>query len=144
MRMQINAGKSSYHPNSTGGGCPYQAKWAEGGFASYAERVDAKKIRDRSTSFLDFFSQATLFYNSQSAAEQLHIVNALRFELGKVQVVAIRQRMVNLLGLVSKELARQVADGLGLKVMAAEQPLNHQFGADANPKLIRTSHRSRP
>jgi catalase len=134
MRMQINTGKSSYLPNSTGGGCPYQAKWAEGGFASYEERIDAVKVRGRSKSFMDFFSQASLFFNSQSEAEQMHMVNALRFELGKVQTIAIRQRVVNLLGQVSKMLARQVADGLGLKVQVPEQPLNHQFGADANPK----------
>ena len=134
MRMQINTGKSSYLPNSTGGGCPYQAKMAEGGFTSYEERVDAHKVRERSKSFLDFFSQATLFFNSQSEPEQMHIVNALRFELGKVQTIAIRQRVVNLLGQINKDLARQVAEGLGLKVMSPDQPVNHQFGADANPK----------
>lgn len=134
MRMQINTGKASYLPNSIAGGCPYQAKWAEGGFASYEERIDAVKVRGRSKSFLDFFSQASLFFNSQSDAEQMHIVNAFRFELGKVQTVAIRQRVVNLLGAISKDLARQVAEGLGLKVMQPEQPVNHQFGADANPK----------
>jgi catalase len=66
MRQQINKDLTSYHPNSIGGGCPFQAKAAEGGFTSFVQRIDARKVRARSTSFFDHFSQATLFYNSQS------------------------------------------------------------------------------
>lgn len=134
MRQQINVGKSSYHPNTTGGGCPFQAKMAEGGFTSHEERIDARKVRGRSKSFMDFFSQATLFFNSQSPAEQDHIVDALRFELGKLERPAIRERMVGLLSKVSTQLAQRVADGLGIKVTKPQEPLNHNFGADANPK----------
>lgn len=134
MRQQINVGKASYHPNTTGGGCPFQAKMAEGGFTSHEERIDARKVRGRSKSFMDFFSQATLFFNSQSEAEQTHIVNALRFELGKLETPAIRERMVGLLSKVSDQLAKRVAEGLGIKVTKPEEPLNHNFGADANPK----------
>jgi len=134
MRQQINKGQASYHPNTLGGGCPYQAKMSEGGFASYQERVDGNKVRARSKSFMDFFSQATLFFASQSKPEQQHIIDALRFELGKVQTVAIRQRMVGLLAYVDKKLAKEVADGLGLDVLPVEGLLNYNFGADANPK----------
>src|ERR1700744_4588773 len=133
MRQQINVGKSSYHPNTTGGGCPFQAKVAEGGFSSFEERIDARKVRARSKSFMDFFSQATLFFNSQSEPEQNHIVDALRFELGKVETVAIRERMVGLLSKVSPDLAKKVADGLGMEVNKPQEPLNHNYGADANP-----------
>src|SRR5687767_1787169 len=45
MRQTINKGKSSYGPNTIGGGCPFQAKAMEGGFASFPERVDARKVR---------------------------------------------------------------------------------------------------
>src|SRR6201994_4203817 len=72
MRQQINKGQSSYHPNTIGGGCPFQAKAVEGGFTSHMERVDGKKIRGRSKSFFDHFSQASLFFSSQSEAEQNH------------------------------------------------------------------------
>ena len=133
MRQQINVGKSSYFPNTVGGGCPFQAKAAEGGFTSFEERIDARKIRARSKSFMDFFSQATLFFNSQSEPEQNHIVDALRFELGKLETPAIRERMVGLLSKVSTVLAQRVADGLGIKVGPPKEPLNHNFGADANP-----------
>lgn len=133
MRQQINKGRVSYHPNSLGGGCPFQAKMSEGGFSSYAERIDAKKIRERSRSFFDHFSQAKLFFNSQSDPEKNHIVDALSFELGKVQTEAIRVRMLGILSQVDKGLAAGVAYNLGLHVpQQPEQPMNHSIPADAD------------
>ncbi len=133
MRQQINKDVTSYHPNSIGGGCPYQAKAAEGGFTSFVERIDARKVRARSQSFFDHFSQATLFYNSQSDAEKNHLTNALRFELGKVQRVEIRQRMIGLLSQIDRGLATNVADALGLTVpKKPEQPINHSIPADGD------------
>ena len=133
MRQEINTGRVSYHPNSLGGGCPYQAKIAEGGFTSFNERIDAQKVRDRSESFSDHFSQATLFFNSQTPIEQNHIIKALRFELGKVETEAIRARMLGLLSQIDKTLASKVAQGLGMAVPAPEKPMNRGVGADANP-----------
>lgn len=135
MRQQINSGRVAYHPNSIGAGCPFQAKQAEGGFSSFAERIDAEKVRARSQSFFDHFSQATLFYNSQSESEKAHLTNALQFELSKVEIPAIRERMVGLLTQVDKTLAANVADALGLKVPAGPvMPMNHSIPADGNPK----------
>ncbi|SHG32638.1 catalase [Flavobacterium defluvii] len=125
MRQEINKGRVSYHPNSLGGGCPYQAKIAEGGFASFNERIDAHKVRERSESFTDHFGQAKLFFNSQTPEEKSHIVKALRFELGKVETTAIRVRMLGLLSQVDKELAEKVALGLGAAVPPVlETPIN--------------------
>lgn len=133
MRQEINVGRVSYHPNSLGGGCPFQAKIEEGGFTSFNERVDAQKVRDRSESFSDHFSQATLFFNSQTQIEKNHIIKALRFELGKVETVAIRTRMLGLLSQIDMTLADKVAKGLGLKVPTShEKPVNHGVGADAD------------
>ena len=135
MRQTVNTGRVSYHPNSLGGGCPYQAKMAEGGFASFNERIDAQKVRDRSESFSDHFSQATLFFNSQTPTEQGHIIKALRFELGKVETLAIRNRMLGLLSQIDKTLANKVAEGLGMEVpKTPEKPMNKGVGADADPK----------
>ena len=135
MRQTINKGKVAYQPNTMANGCPFQAKMMEGGFASYAEKIDAKKVRDRSASFSDHFSQATLFYHSQSEAEQRHIVDALSFELGKVDLEAIRVRMLGLLNQVDKGLAERVANNIGLTVpKKPEEPMNRSYGADADPK----------
>ncbi len=135
MRQEVNVGRVAYHPNSLGGGCPFQAKIDEGGFASFNERIDARKIRDRSASFSDHFSQATMFFNSQTPVEQGHIIKALRFELGKVETVAIRERMLGLLSNIDEKLASKVALGLGMEVQKSmEKPVNHGVGADADPE----------
>ncbi|MBC7845190.1 MAG: catalase [Flavobacterium sp.] len=131
MRQEIAVGRVSYHPNSLGGGCPFQAKIDEGGFASFNERIDAHKVRERSLSFSDHFSQAQLFYDSQTGIEQGHIIKALRFELGKVETFAIRERMLGLLSQVDKILASKVAKGLGMTVpQELERPINHGVSAD--------------
>jgi catalase len=135
MRQTINRGRQSYQPNTLGGGCPFQAGVDMSGFASYAEKIDAQKVRARSESFFDHFSQATLFYNSQSEPEQEHIIKALRFELGKVETPAIRERMVYILSQVDKTLAARVAEGLGIEVpRKIDGPLNMNVPADGNPK----------
>ena len=134
MRQTINEGQSSYHPNTTGGGYPLQAKATEGGFVSYNEHIDAKKVRARSQSFFDHFSQATLFFNSQSEVEKTHIVNAFRFELGKLEKAAIRERVVGMLTKVDKTLAARVAEGIGIQVPQPEQNLNQNIPADGDPK----------
>ena len=133
MRQTINTGQSSYHPNTTGNGCPFQAKAKEGGFVSYNERIDARKVRARSRSFFDHFSQATLFYNSQSEVEKNHIVDALRFELGKLKTVALRVRIVGMLTQIDASLAERVAKGLGIIVpKEPEKPMNLSIPADGN------------
>jgi catalase len=137
MRQTVNRGQTSYEPNSLRGGCPFQAGSDMSGFASYAERIDARKIRERSPSFHDHFSQATLFFKSQSEIEQNHIIKALRFELGKVETVPIRERMLFLLAQVDKELANRVAEGLGASVPAKlDKPMNMSVPGDVDPKKV--------
>lgn len=135
MRQTINKGKTSYSPNSLGNNYPVQATIAEGGFSSYAERIDARKVRARSKSFFDHFSQARLFFNSQSDPEKNHLIDALTFELGKVKTITIRERMLGILSKIDDSLATQVAYGLGLHVpQEPEQPINKSIPADGNPE----------
>lgn len=137
MRQTINRGRSAYDPNSLSGGDPHQAKVAEGGFASFLERIEASKIRARSKSFTDHFSQAAMFFHSQSDVEQRHIVNALRFELGKCEFPPVRERVLFLLSQIDQGLAEDVAAGLGLKVpKKINSPLNENVGADTDPQEL--------
>ena len=107
----------------------------QGGFVSFNERVDAHKVRARSKSFADHFSHAKLFYNSQTSIEQDHIVSALSFELGKVETVAIRERMLGHLNQVDSSLATKVGEKLGIQVPKdIEKPMNHGVGADDEGK----------
>lgn len=139
MRQTINRGTTAHEPNKIASGCPFQAKAMEGGFTSFNERIDAKKVRARSASFHDHFSQATLFFNSQSDAEKNHIVNALRFELGKVERESIRIRVLGLLSQVDKGLAQKVAAGIGVDVpKKPEQPMNMSLGADTDPRKVQS------
>jgi catalase len=111
-RQGIHRGRVAYEPNSLGGGCPFQAGMR--GFTSFPEPIDADKVRGKPEKFGDHYSQATLFWNSQTAYEKAHIVRGFRFELTKVQVPAIRERTVSMLRNVSDELAQAVAKGLGM------------------------------
>lgn len=134
MRHTINKGKASYHPNSIGGGCPFQAMMKDGGFNSFNEKVEGHKVRTRSRSFMDHFSQAKLFLNSQSVPERKHLTDALCFELGKLKMESIQLRMLGLLKQVDEKLAADVADSLGLEVPTHVGQMNHSVPADANPK----------
>ncbi|MFV3380718.1 catalase HPII [Pseudomonas sp. NY15354] len=116
-RMTIDKGRASYEPNSIDGGWPKETPPAPhgGGFESYQERIDGHKIRQRSDSFSDHFSQARLFFQSMSPTEQQHIIKAYSFELGKVEREAIRAREVNeILANIDLDLAAAVAANLGL------------------------------
>ena len=134
FRQTIDKGRVAYEPNTLGGGCPFQSMAKDGGFTSYQEKIDGHKIRTRSDSFRDHFTQAALFFNSQSDAEQTHIVNALSFELGKVEINAIRERIVFLLNQIDETLASKVAANLGIEIPSKlDKPMNMGYPADANP-----------
>ncbi|WP_313632058.1 catalase [Massilia timonae] len=117
-RQAINRGRVNYEPNSLGGGCPFQA--GRMGFMSFPERISEDKVRGKPELFADHYSQARLFWQSQTPAEQNHIVNAFRFELTRVQTPAVRIRTLALLANVDAVLVARVAEGLGLEV---PQPL---------------------
>lgn len=112
-RQAIPRGRVAYEPNSLGGGCPFQA--GAKGFMSFAQAQQPDdKVRGKPEKFAEHYNQATLFWESQSDVEKQHIIGAFRFELTKVQVTAIRRRMVAQLRNVADELAQAVADGLGM------------------------------
>jgi catalase len=125
-RQAIFRGRVSYEPNSLAGGYPAQAG-VEQGFVSVPARIRADeeqgKVRAKPEKFADHYTQATLFFESQTPVEKDHIANAFRFELSKVTVPAIRERTVAMLRNASEELAKKVADGLGMDPLPAPLPL---------------------
>jgi catalase len=124
-RQAIARGRVSYEPNSLAGGCPFQAGAAQG-FVSVPARIQAEeeqgKVRAKPEKFADHYTQARLFYESQTPVEQDHIANAFRFELSKVTVPAVRERMVASLRNASEELARKVGKGLGMEPLPEPMP----------------------
>jgi len=125
-RQAIHRGRVSYEPNSLAGGCPFQAGAAQG-FVSVSASIQAKeeqgKVRAKPEKFADHYTQARLFFESQSPVEQDHIANAFRFELSKLTVPAIRERTVAMLRNASEALARKVAMGLGMEPLPEALPL---------------------
>ena len=114
MGMLNPQGRVNYEPNSWGGAEGGPRESPEAGFRSFPVEERGRKVRERSASFADHYSQARQFYASQTKPEQGHIANALVFELSKVENPAIRSRFVSHLPHIDVKLADRVAKGLGL------------------------------
>lgn len=140
-RQAINRGRVNYEPNSLAGGCPFQAGMA--GYKSFPEPITEDKVRGNPELFSDHYSQARLFWQSQSPDEQTHIINAFRFELTRVQTPAVRARVVSLLVNVDALLAKCVADGLGIELPPA-MPLASDLPIPSYPPSPALSLLTRP
>lgn len=123
-RHTINKGPVSYHNNSIAGNSPSTSTESEGGYTHYQEKMEGHKVRSRSESFKDHFSQATLFWNSMSDTEQQHIIQAFSFELGKVKNKDVQQQVVDMFANVSLELATQFADAIGITAPTSGAPIS--------------------
>ncbi len=135
MAMTNPKGRVNYEPNSWGSGegaeeergpraCPMN------GFTSYEAPVQGPKVRVRSETFADHYSQARQFYVSQTPVEQTHMANALTFELSKVGRMDIRKRMIGHLRHIDAGLAQEVCDGIGLNALPDKVPLAREPIAD--------------
>jgi catalase len=96
------------------------------------QRVDGDKLRGRPERFAEHYAQARLFWKSQTPVERMHIERAFRFELTRVQVPAVRERVVAMLANVATELAERLALDLGL---AVPEPLPGSVAAEPRPEV---------
>ncbi|WLQ16462.1 catalase [Hahella aquimaris] len=122
MAMHNRAGRANYEPNSWGGEEGGPREDSETGYVSYPEPMTGEKVRQRSETFSDHYSQANQFYRSQTDVEQAHIADALVFELSKVERRDIRERMVSHLLNIDRGLAKNVARKLGISTMPKPAP----------------------
>jgi catalase len=140
-RRAIPTARALYHPNSIANGEPPPAAAGPDAFRHFAQPVDGPKVRRRSESFDDHFTQARLFLHSQSPAERRHLIDACRFELGQVERLAIRRRVIALFREIEEELAREVAQGIGVALEGApagparRRPRNGGDGLESSPAL---------
>lgn len=134
MAIRNPVGHVNYQPNSFGEG-PRESPTR--GFTSFPDVEQGPKSRLRAESFADHYSQARQFFISQTAGEQDHIAAALTFELSKVKLPVIRERMVSHLLNIDATLANQVGDALGLKKMpkAADAAMPTRQDLEPSPKL---------
>ncbi|GAB2823914.1 catalase [Comamonas piscis] len=116
MQTQVPKGRVAYEPSSLDPNSPRESQAQ--GFRSFAQPSEADaKSRIRPESFADHYSQARLFYTSQSELEQAHMASALVFELSKVQTPHVREAMVAHLLVIDNDLGKRVAKGLGLAAL---------------------------
>ncbi|TDL87193.1 catalase [Vibrio vulnificus] len=130
-RMSINPGPVSYHKNSLAGNSPEPASELEGGYAHYQEKVDGRKVRQRSESFNDHYSQAKLFWNSMTEVEKEHIIQAFHFEVGKVKSKDVQQQIVEMFSNVDVELAKTIAMGVGVNPPANKSEVQMDLASPA-------------
>ncbi|WP_188205900.1 catalase [Alkalibacillus aidingensis] len=114
-RTTIDLGKVAYRANGIDNNDPATASGQEGGFEHYQEKVDGVKIRQRSESFKDHYSQAAMFYHSLSDHEKRHFIKAFHFEVGSVKDPKIKQQVVEMFSNVSHELANAIAQSVGVQ-----------------------------
>jgi catalase len=114
-RQTIDQGNVAYGKNSLQDNHPRETG-AGKGFESYSERVDGRKVRVRSPSFADHYSQATLFWESQTPIEKTHIIDSFSFELSKCEVKEVREKMLQNLAQVHPDLVKAIAAQLGMPV----------------------------
>jgi len=119
MQMQIPKGRVAYEPSSLQEDSP---RATPTGFRSHATPDDGVKGRIRAESFADHYTQARLFFRSQTPYEQAHMASALVFELSKVETVRLREAIVGHLRHIDESLAQRVADGLALDALPPAPP----------------------
>ncbi|WP_309627705.1 catalase [Brevundimonas sp.] len=137
MQMQVPKGRANYEPNSLSqagedGGPREDPK---GGFRTFEQPVEGTKVRIRAETFADHYSQARLFFLSQTEPEQAHLASALVFELSKLTMDHVRDRVLGNLQNVDAGLAQRVADGLNVKLPAANPAASEPYDMDASPAL---------
>ncbi|MEA2718619.1 MAG: catalase [Candidatus Eremiobacteraeota bacterium] len=135
-QMEIKVNRTNYEPNSIDDNWPREKPVERGGFESYLETLRGDKRRVRAESFKDHFSQATLFWNSQTDVEKHHIVSAFGFELAKVSRPAIRERVLSRLANVDADLTARVAEQIGLE---PPKPSATDGRAKKNGKTVQSS-----
>ncbi len=133
MQMLVPKGRVNYEPNSLDPSGPREAP--DRGFASFPAEEAGGKLRIRPESFADHYSQARLFFQSQTQPEQDHIVAALIFELSKVETPAIRERVVSHLLNIDGDLAARVSAGLGLEGVGAAAAAIQAADLEPSPAL---------
>lgn len=137
MQMAVPKGRANYEPNSLAeagedGGPREDPK---GGFRTAPVPVEGEKVRLRAQTFADHYSQARLFFRSQTEIEQAHLASAIVFELSKVSLAHVRERVLANLQNVDETLAQRVADGLNLPLPKASEPAVTPIDLDASPAL---------
>ena len=137
MQTQIPTGRANYEPNSLaeGGEEGGPREDPKGGFRSAQIASDGPKVRLRAESFADHYTQARLFFRSQTKIEQAHLASALVFELSKCSFEHVRTRVLANLQNVDQDLAERIAAGLNATLPAPSAPAAEPTDMKLSPAL---------
>lgn len=128
----IHQGQTAYHKNGLNNNDPHTTPKEQGGFEHYHEKVEGYKVRQRSDIFKDYYTQAKLYKNSLTEAEQQHLADAFSFEIGKCKSPEVKQNAVNQINKVDRKLAEYVANNVGVEVPAE----NEEVQSDAKDSQL--------
>ncbi len=143
MQTEVPKGRANYEPNSLQeAGEEAGPRASEQGFASLTTMTEPaeEKLRVRSETFADHFSQARMFFASQTDVERNHITAALVFELSKVKLAHVRTRVLGQLRNIDESLASRVATGLGQALPPAIAPAKAPVEMDTSDALSILKH----
>jgi catalase len=133
-RQNVPTGRVAYEPNSLAPEEPRENPTV--GFVTYPAQESGEKLRIRPESFADHYSQARMFFRSLSEPEQRHIISAFAFELGKVETIAIRKRMLGHLMIIDETLGTSVEQALGMEGAADRiRPAHEPIDMEESPAL---------
>ena len=123
MQMNVPKGQVNYEPSSLGPDIARES--AEKGYRTFPAPEAGDQLRVRPETFADHYTQARLFFASQTEPEQNHIVSALVFELSKCLLPRVRSAVLARLVHIDETLAKRVAAGIGLRgeITPAEAPV---------------------
>ena len=137
MQTGIPTGRSNYEPNSLAKGAePSGPTETLLGFSTTGEQLEEHtKHRLRSPSFADHYSQARMFYRSQTSVEQAHIASAFVFELSKLTLPHVVERVLANVADVDPSLAGRIAAGLGVSCPRSSATVAPVLDLDPAPSL---------
>ena len=132
MRMRVAKGRVNYEPNTLAPEAPRADP--SRGFTGLTRDESGDTMRIRPKSFADHYSQARMFFLSQTETEKNHIVSALVFELSKVETPPVRERVVS--HLMQVDEAWQNASPLGCASEVGWSPPRQRYrrAAKSNPR----------
>ena len=137
MQTQVFKGRANYEPNSLANAAELGGPREDpvGGFRSFSAPLEGSKVRLRAETFADHYSHARLFYRSQTEVEQAHLASALVFELSKVVLEHVRNRIMANLRNVDESLAKRVSIGLNMELPPKSETAVEPNDMDLSPAL---------
>ena len=128
MQTMIPKGRANYEPNSLDEAGEDPGPRETGTvFHTYEDNTElgnepSEKLRKRDETFGDHYSQPRQFWLSQTDNERAHIASAITFELSKVSLPHVRDRVLSVIQNIHADLGQRVADGLGIDLPKAAKP----------------------